>query len=75
MRARQGLTHAFRVCDPPEGVVTLRLPHALSGADRKNRWAALLKRVFGVDVLKCSRCQGKMRLIACIEEPDVAKSG
>jgi len=36
-------------------------------------WAALLKRVFGVDVLKCSRCLGKMRLIACIEEPDVAK--
>lgn len=36
-------------------------------------WAALLKRVFGVDVLKCPRCQGKMRLIACIEEPDVAK--
>ncbi len=36
-------------------------------------WAALLKRVFGVDVLKCSRCQGQMRLIACIEEPDVAK--
>jgi hypothetical protein len=36
-------------------------------------WAALLKRVFGVDVLKCSRCQGPMRMIACIEEPDVAK--
>ena len=36
-------------------------------------WAALLLRVFGVDVLKCSRCQRKMRLIACIEEPDVAK--
>ena len=35
-------------------------------------WASLLKRVFGVDVLKCSRCKGKMRLIACIEEPDVA---
>jgi hypothetical protein len=37
-------------------------------------WAALLLRVFGVDVLKCSRCQGQMRLIACIEEPDVAKT-
>jgi hypothetical protein len=23
--------------------------------------AALLKRVFGVEVLKCSRCQGKIR--------------
>jgi hypothetical protein len=37
-------------------------------------WAALLKRVFGLDVLKCPRCQSKMRLIACIEEPDVAKT-
>jgi hypothetical protein len=37
-------------------------------------WASLLVRVFGVEVLKCSRCQGKMRLIACIEEPDVAKT-
>ncbi len=36
-------------------------------------WSALLKRVFGVDVLKCSRCQDQMRVIACIEEPDVAK--
>jgi hypothetical protein len=26
-----------------------------------------------VDVLKCSRCQGKTRLIACIEEHEVAK--
>ena len=26
-----------------------------------------------VDVLQCSRCQGEMRLIACIEEPEVAK--
>ena len=24
-------------------------------------------------ILKCSRCLGQMRLIACIEEPDVAK--
>jgi hypothetical protein len=36
-------------------------------------WAALLLRVFGVDVLLCSRCQGQMRVIACIEEHDVAK--
>ena len=36
-------------------------------------WASLLKRVFGVDVLRCSRCQGQMRLIACIEEPEVAR--
>jgi ATP-dependent Lhr-like helicase len=44
-----------------------------SSAPYRLDWASLLKRVFGVDVLQCSRCQGKMRLIACIEEPDVAK--
>ena len=36
-------------------------------------WASLLKRVFGFDVLKFSRCCGTVRLIACIEEPEVAK--
>lgn len=36
-------------------------------------WAALLKRVFAVDVLECSRCRGPMRLIACIEEQAVAR--
>ena len=36
-------------------------------------WAALLKRVFAVDVLECSRCRGPMRIIACIEEAEVAK--
>ena len=32
-----------------------------------------MKRVFAVDVLECSRCRGPMRVIACIEEHDVAK--
>jgi hypothetical protein len=36
-------------------------------------WAALLKRVFAVDVLQCHRCRGRMKLIACIEEQDVAR--
>ncbi len=36
-------------------------------------WAALLKRVFAVDVLECSRCRGPMRLIGCIEEQAVAR--
>jgi hypothetical protein len=36
-------------------------------------WVALLVRVFAVDVIQCARCQGRMRLIACIEEPDVAR--
>jgi len=37
-------------------------------------WAALLKRVFAVDVMVCSRCDGPMKIIATIEEPTVVKA-
>jgi hypothetical protein len=37
------------------------------------RWAALLQRVFEVDALRCPRCGSTMRLIAAIEDPDVAR--
>jgi len=34
-------------------------------------WAQRLKRVFGIDVEVCPLCGGVMRIIACIEDPDV----
>jgi hypothetical protein len=34
-------------------------------------WAALLQRVFEVDVLACPRCGGRLELLATIEEPAV----
>jgi len=37
------------------------------------RWAALLQRVFEVEALRCPRCGSTMRLIAAIEDPDVAR--
>ena len=40
-------------------------------ARRRLTWAALMKRVFGTDVLKCDECPGRMRVIANIEEPAV----
>jgi hypothetical protein len=32
------------------------------------RWAALMRRTFGFDVLACPRCSGRLRLIALIED-------
>jgi hypothetical protein len=36
-------------------------------------WARLLARVFNIDIETCSKCGGKMRIIAAIEEPSVIR--
>jgi len=36
-------------------------------------WAMRLKRVFNIDITICRHCQGKVRIIACIEDPQVIK--
>jgi hypothetical protein len=36
-------------------------------------WARLLKRIFGIDVTTCPKCNGQIRIIAAIEEPKVIK--
>ena len=34
------------------------------------RWASLLMRVFGIDVLLCPHCAGTRRVLAAIHDPD-----
>jgi hypothetical protein len=34
-------------------------------------WAQRLKRVFNIDIEVCSRCDGSVRVIACIEDQDI----
>ena len=38
---------------------------------RRLDWAALLARVWKLDVLECPRCKGRMRVIAALSEPSV----
>jgi hypothetical protein len=40
---------------------------------RRLHWAALLRRVFAIDVLRCARCQGWMTVLAAINDPGVAQ--
>lgn len=35
------------------------------------RWAQRLKRVFRIDIERCERCGGRVRIIASIEDPEV----
>ncbi len=34
-------------------------------------WARRLKRVFGIDIDSCTRCGGKLAIIASIQEPQI----
>ena len=36
----------------------------------RTTWAVLLKRVFLVDALTCPKCDGRMKILAVITEPD-----
>jgi hypothetical protein len=39
----------------------------------RNQWAELMRRTFGLDVLACPRCGGRLRLVALIEEASVVQ--
>ena len=41
--------------------------------EHKRNWARLIQKIYEVDPLTCAKCQGKMRIIAFIERPDVIK--
>jgi hypothetical protein len=50
----------------PEGPGVTSSPRAWS-------WAALMHRAFGIDVLACAHCGGRLRLIATLHDPAVIR--
>jgi hypothetical protein len=43
----------------------------ISPSEAKRAWARLITQVYGVDPLGCPQCAGAMRILACIEQPEV----
>jgi hypothetical protein len=37
-------------------------------------WAQLMQRAFGIDVLACPRCAGRLRLVATVEDPQAIRA-
>jgi hypothetical protein len=44
-----------------------------SKGKRRMGWAALLKRTFEIDVLRCVRCSGRMKLVAVVMTADAIR--
>ena len=53
------------------GEVDANTPDADRRRARGRLWADLMRRTFGFDVLACSRCDGRLRLIALIDQAPV----
>jgi hypothetical protein len=43
------------------------------GRGRNFSWTQLMRRVFAIDVLQCPACQGRMRIVAAIQAPEVIR--
>jgi len=44
-----------------------------SSKEYRRNWARLIQKIYEVDPLTCTKCQGKMRIIAFIEDEEVIK--
>jgi len=58
---------ALPIAAGPEGPGVKSSPRAWS-------WAALMHRAFGIDVLACAHCGGRLRLIATLHDPAVIRT-
>jgi hypothetical protein len=41
------------------------------GISRPTAWAQRLKRVFGIEIESCEQCDGAVKIIASVEDPQV----
>ena len=76
-RPRVNLTR-FHGVFSPNSKLRERVVPAKSGQDASSKpkscgltWAQRLKRVFDIDIETCDKCGGKLKVIACIEDPEV----
>jgi hypothetical protein len=52
---------------------TVSVEESQPPAARKWSWPELMRHTFGVDVLACARCGGRMRMVATIQDPVVIR--
>ena len=57
--------------EPESASAATAAPARAAGRARQRLWAELMARTFGLDVLACPRCGGRLRLVAMIEDARV----
>ena len=70
-RYRGRVTRARRGRGGQHGMTTGPEEPAVAERRASMSWAQRLKRVFGIDIETCPGCGGAVRIIGCIEDPEV----
>jgi hypothetical protein len=65
-RWRRQVVHYGRPAPGPNAHEVNATPHRAAGPSRAWSWAALMRRVFDLDVLACPRCGGRLRVLATV---------
>jgi len=56
-----------------DGVIPYIIEDKGSNKEYRKNWARLIQKIYEVDPLVCPKCQGKMKVIAFIEDDEVIK--
>ena len=61
--------------DDPDDLARHQAPYwnRFAGESPGLEWSVLLRRSWGIEARRCGGCGGRMRLIASIDDPDVAR--
>jgi hypothetical protein len=67
------LSRGLRKKTGMDEIIPCMLKPELTDVQFRKNWSRLIQKIYEVDPLVCLRCQGKMRVIAFIEDPGVVK--
>ena len=56
-----------------EKLNVIEIDPPLVSKELKKRWSYFIRKVYETDPLTCPKCQGEMRIISFIDQPDVIK--
>jgi hypothetical protein len=56
-----------------DGIIPCLLQPETTDIQFRKTWSRMIQKIYEVDPLTCPKCQGKMRVVAFIEDPDAVK--
>jgi hypothetical protein len=57
----------FRLCPGLACKAGTIMPNEMSSSEARQNWACLIQKIYEVDPLVCSKCQGQMKIISIID--------